>query len=187
MVRVMAAIESASTVKRRMRVSFRETSFYPHFGHEVGRSARQHVDGAVMVQPTQVVERDADLQDALVEMADVAALGAPQQLERLVLLEELASIELRDGVEQQRRRRFVTAHGRVGLAGLVGYLKEDVRKAAIEDPWIGPLCHAEDSEEHAHHRLRGRENLEPGEPEARTPLYSQRPHLVLQADEPHRD
>ena len=78
---------------------------------QVARSARQHVDRAVVIQPPQVMERDADLQDALVEIADVAALGAPEQLQRLVLLEELAAIELRDPFEQLRRRRFGARHG----------------------------------------------------------------------------
>src|SRR5258707_12703893 len=45
---------------------------------QVPRSTVQHVDGAVMIQLAQVVERDADLEDALVQIADVAPLGAPE-------------------------------------------------------------------------------------------------------------
>ena len=63
-----------------------------------------------MIEPAEMVKRDADLQDALVQIADVAPLGAPQQLERLVLLEELAAVELGDPFQQRRRRRFVTRH-----------------------------------------------------------------------------
>ena len=64
-----------------------------------------------MVQPPQMVERDADLQDALVEVADVASLRPPEQFQRLVLLEELAAIELRDALDELRRRRFLARHG----------------------------------------------------------------------------
>jgi hypothetical protein len=59
-----------------------------------------------MIQPAQVVKGDADLQDALVQVPDVPPFRSPQQLQRLVLLEELAAIELRDTCEQLRRRRF---------------------------------------------------------------------------------
>src|SRR5712692_7342033 len=78
---------------------------------KVLRAARQHVHRAVMVQPAQVMKGDANLQNTLVEVADVAALRPPEPLQRLVLLEELAAVELRDPFEQLRRRRFVTRHG----------------------------------------------------------------------------
>ena len=45
--------------------------------------------------------------------------GPPQQFERLVLLEELAAVELRDAFEQQRRRRFVARHALI-LSRLIG-------------------------------------------------------------------
>ena len=77
---------------------------------EVGRAAREHVDGPVMIQPPEMKERDPDLQDALIEPPHLAALGAPEELERFVLLEELAAIELRDAFEQRRRGRFCAAH-----------------------------------------------------------------------------
>src|SRR5213083_1208432 len=67
------------------------------------------------------------LQNALIEVPDVACLGAPQHLEGLVLLEELAAIELRDAFEQQRGRRFVAGHAVI--------LRGD-REAAIEDSWM---------------------------------------------------
>src|SRR2546428_8073794 len=77
---------------------------------EIPRTARQQVDGAVMIQAAELIERDADLQDALVEIADVATLGAPEQLEGLVLLEEFAAIELLDAFEELRRRELVAGH-----------------------------------------------------------------------------
>ena len=77
---------------------------------EVHLTPRQHVDGAVVIPFPQVMEGDPDLQDALVEIADVAGLGPPQEFERLVLLEKVAAIELRDAFDEQRRRRFVAGH-----------------------------------------------------------------------------
>lgn len=56
-----------------------------------------------------VVERDPDLQDAVIEPAVGCTRGTPQQLERLVLFEELAAVELLDSFAQCRRRRLVTA------------------------------------------------------------------------------
>src|SRR2546422_895972 len=47
------------------------------------------------------------------------------------------------------------------------YLSRDDRETAIEDSWMGRLRNRTDSEEHTHHRLCGREDLEPGEPPAR--------------------
>jgi len=51
---------------------------------------------AVEVAAPPVMETDADLQDAVVEAADRCARGAPEQLEGLVLLVELAGVELLD-------------------------------------------------------------------------------------------
>lgn len=56
----------------------------------------QESRGAVEVAVPPVVEPDADLQDAVVEVADRRACIAPQDLDRLVLLEELAGVELLD-------------------------------------------------------------------------------------------
>ena len=52
---------------------------------------------------------DADLQDPLVEVADRVALLDPLELERLVLLEELAAVELLDALAKARRRRIAAA------------------------------------------------------------------------------
>ena len=62
-----------------------------------------------MVAVAPVMERDADLQDAVVQAAIRRAGRAPQQLERLVLLEELATVELLDALNELPRRRFVAA------------------------------------------------------------------------------
>src|SRR5262245_3890561 len=73
-------------------------------------SACQHVHGAMVIELAEMMERDADLQDTLIQIADVACFGAPEPLERFVLLEELAAIELRDALEQERGRRIVAGH-----------------------------------------------------------------------------
>ena len=70
--------------------------------------AREHVDGPVMVQTAQVVKRHADLQDPLIQPANVPPLGTPQQFKGLVLLEVLPAIELTDSVEQRERWGLVT-------------------------------------------------------------------------------
>ena len=43
-----------------------------------------------------MVESDANLQDALIEVAYLARFSPPQQFQRFVLLEVLAAVELRD-------------------------------------------------------------------------------------------
>ena len=62
-----------------------------------------------------VVEADADLKDAVIETADGRGGVAPEELERLVLLEELAGVELLDPAAQLRRRGL----GAAGSRGLV--------------------------------------------------------------------
>jgi hypothetical protein len=54
-----------------------------------------------------VVQADADLQDAVVQRPVGRAGGAPQEFERLVLLEELARVELLDAATELARRRLV--------------------------------------------------------------------------------
>jgi hypothetical protein len=56
-----------------------------------------------------VVQPDADLEDAVVQATDRRVGGAPERLERLVLLEELARVELLDRARQLVRRRRVAA------------------------------------------------------------------------------
>jgi len=56
-----------------------------------------------------VMEADADLEDAVIEAAVGSTGGAPEELEGLVLLEELAGVELIDPVTQLGRRRLVAA------------------------------------------------------------------------------
>ena len=62
-----------------------------------------------MVAVAPVMERDADLQDAVIEAAIRRARRAPQQLERLVLLEELAAVELLDAFDELGRGRLPAA------------------------------------------------------------------------------
>jgi hypothetical protein len=51
------------------------------------------------------VEADAHLEDAVIEATHGCGRVAPEQLERFVLLEELAGIELLDAAEQRFGRR----------------------------------------------------------------------------------
>jgi len=69
------------------------------------------------------MEPDADLQDAVIEIANRCGRGAPEDLQRLVLLEELARIELLDAscelgwwrVTASRARGLVRRAGRRSL------------------------------------------------------------------------
>jgi hypothetical protein len=66
-----------------------------------------------------MVESDANLQDALIEAAYRARLSPPQQLQRFVLLEVLAVVELRNRIRQKRRWGLValthtSAHAVIG-------------------------------------------------------------------------
>ena len=62
-----------------------------------------------MISVAPVMERHADLQDAVVEGAVRRARRAPEQFERLVLLEKLAAVELLDGLAECGRRGLVAA------------------------------------------------------------------------------
>jgi len=78
---------------------------------EIGRTARQHVDRAMVVEPPEMMEGDADLQDALVQVAHVATLGSPEDLQRFMLLKKFAAIELRNSLEESvRGRLFADRH-----------------------------------------------------------------------------
>jgi len=70
---------------------------------------------AVEVPVAPVMETDADLEDPVIQAADRRAGIAPKELEGLVLLEELAGVELLDTVDQLGRRRVIAA----GARGLV--------------------------------------------------------------------
>lgn len=59
-----------------------------------------------MIEAAQVMERDADLEHPLIQTPYLAAFDPPEQLDRLVLLEVFATIELRNSLEQLPRRRF---------------------------------------------------------------------------------
>ena len=68
--------------------------------------AMVELDGrpAKVVLVEQVVQADANLQDALVQVAYLAGRGSPQQFQRFVLLEKLAGVEFMDGLKKLRRR-----------------------------------------------------------------------------------
>jgi hypothetical protein len=67
-----------------------------------------------MVQTLHVIQGDPDLEDALIQRADRARFLPPEVFQCLVLLKELAAVELRDPVSQEGGRRLVTRihHGR---------------------------------------------------------------------------
>src|ERR1700687_3707021 len=71
--------------------------------------------GAVKIPVAPVMETDADLQDPVIEAPHRRSRVAPKQLEGLVLLEELAGVELLDAADQLRRRRVIAA----GARGLI--------------------------------------------------------------------
>jgi hypothetical protein len=88
---------------------------------EVGDPASQQLRRAARVAAAQVLDADADLQDALVEVANRVALREPLELEGLVLLEELAAVELLDAAAEGatgvgRRSAWSAARGRGGGA-----------------------------------------------------------------------
>src|SRR5439155_27307229 len=64
---------------------------------------------AVKVAVPPVVKADADLEDAVVEAAVGRSRRSPEELERLVLLEELAAVELLDAGAELRRWGLVAA------------------------------------------------------------------------------
>jgi hypothetical protein len=68
-----------------------------------------------------VMEADADLEDAVIQVAHRRARITPQELEGLVLLEELAGVELLDAVEE-RSGRWVGTSGAGGLVGCAARL-----------------------------------------------------------------
>ncbi len=64
---------------------------------------------AVEVAARPVVEADPDLEDPVVEVADGLVGRTPEELEGLVLLEELAGVQLLDRADQLGRSRVVAA------------------------------------------------------------------------------
>jgi len=61
------------------------------------------------------MEADPDLQDPVIQMTNRRGRVPPQELERLVLLEELAGVELLEAAE----KRFRWGVGTPGACGLV--------------------------------------------------------------------
>ena len=68
----------------------------------------------MVIQPPEVMERDPNLENALIEPPHVARLCAPQQLQRFVLLEEFLPVELLDSIQQGIGWRVVAARGPAG-------------------------------------------------------------------------
>ncbi len=66
---------------------------------------------AMPVAASPVVQADADLEDALVEVANRVGLDDPDRFERFMLLEELLPVELRDPLEQGWRWRVIAPAG----------------------------------------------------------------------------
>src|SRR6267143_7276480 len=76
-----------------------------------------------------MVHAHADLQEAFIQVADLVGRGPPQQLEGLVLIEELARVELVDGFgelgrgrraarrDQVRRLQAFDRPGKLGMPG----------------------------------------------------------------------
>lgn len=72
---------------------------------------------------TPVVEADANLEDALVEVADRIGFPDPDPFQGLVLLEELLLVELLDPGEQLRWRRVIATAG-ASRSRLAGWLDQ---------------------------------------------------------------
>ena len=83
------------------------------------QSLAQLDDGPMPVAITPVVEADANLEDALVEVADRVGLPDPDPFQGLVLLEEFLLVELFYPGDQRRGRRVIASGGssRSGLSG----------------------------------------------------------------------
>src|SRR2546429_4960605 len=78
---------------------------------QLGEPVPEFRHGSLPVAPPPVIEADANLQDALVEVAHLVRLANPDAFERLVLLEEFLAVELLDTVQQGIGRRVIAAGG----------------------------------------------------------------------------
>jgi hypothetical protein len=63
--------------------------------------------GAMVVPVAPVMETDADLEDPVIEATDRRTGVPPEELEGLVLLEELAGVELLNALQQRVRWRVI--------------------------------------------------------------------------------
>src|SRR5205814_485547 len=73
-----------------------------------------------MVPSAPVMESHADLQDAVIEPADRRTRVAPEELQRFVLLEELAGIELLDAAQELWWRGIAAAGAGILVDGAAG-------------------------------------------------------------------
>src|SRR2546430_16528853 len=87
---------------------------------QLGEPVPEFRHGSLPVAPPPVVEADANLQDALVEVAHLVRLANPDAFERLVLLEKFLAVELLDAVQQGIGRRGIAAGGAARRGPLLG-------------------------------------------------------------------
>ena len=76
---------------------------------QAGQTAAQQLQRTRIVAVHQVMERNANLKDALVEVAHGPRLGPPQHLQGLVTLPVFAAVELRDTPAEEWRRCGIPA------------------------------------------------------------------------------
>ena len=60
----------------------------------------------MMIAPLDVVQRNSDLKNTLIQPSDWPLFFTPEIFESLVLFEELTAVELGDALAQFGRRRF---------------------------------------------------------------------------------
>src|SRR5688572_3142122 len=97
----------------------------------------QQRGGAVEVAVAPMVEADTDLKDPVIKVAHRCAGVAPEKLERLVLIEELAGVELLDAADQLGRRRLVASrpYGLVDLTAGDAFGRPRRLAVAATRPW----------------------------------------------------
>jgi hypothetical protein len=95
--------------------------------------------GAVVVAVAPVMEAHADLEDPVIQAADRRARLEPQGLEGLVLLEELAAIELLDAAQQGVGRGIVTPCADILVDGAAGDPLRRPRRLAIAASGLGSI------------------------------------------------
>src|SRR6266550_4264680 len=80
-------------------------------GFQLGEPVPEFRHRALPVAPPPVMEADANLQDALVEVAYLVRLANPDAFQRLVLLEEFLAVELLDALQKGNGWRVIAAGG----------------------------------------------------------------------------
>lgn len=85
---------------------------------QVGYAAFEVVYGTSIVAQFELVEADANAENALVEVADGASFEDPKLFERLMLLEIFATVELFEASVEELGRGLVARPGQVGSKGV---------------------------------------------------------------------